>query len=194
MTAPRRQCEAMTGATTALRRCGEHAEFEDRGDRRRHYCGHHYLYPPLYHYGEHVAAEPQPFRDLTERERRRNAVRQRILDFEATHRRHATPAEIKRIRKIVGDAASAAGRLVGPPRDRVIPGKRQTRRSVSLRGLTHQRLEDYCRTNGLAVAGFAEDVIAAELNRLGVPEQTTLRKVYRSRQNDGEPISGVVTL
>lgn len=185
----------MTGAPTALRRCGEQADFEERdGTRRRHYCGHHYVYPPLYNFGERQQPE-EPFHEFTERERRRSALRQRILDFEAEHRRHATTAEIKRLRKIVGDAASSRGHLVAPQRDRVIRGKRQTRRSISLRGLEYQRLEDYCRANGLAVAAFAEMVIAAELDRLGEPEQTTLRKVYRSRQaEEGEPISGVVTL
>ncbi len=45
--------------------------------------------------------------------------------------------------------------------------KRQTRRSISVKGLTYQRLQDYCNTQGKAVSGHLEEIIKAALDAVG---------------------------
>lgn len=47
--------------------------------------------------------------------------------------------------------------------------KAQTRRSVSLRGITATRVEAYCAAAGIAVAAFVERLITADLDARGVP-------------------------
>ena len=54
-------------------------------------------------------------------------------------------------------------------------GKQQTRRSISVKGLTYQRLKDYCDKNSLTVSGFLETVIGEKLDALGVLRPTVLR-------------------
>ena len=53
--------------------------------------------------------------------------------------------------------------------------KRQTRRSISVKGITYQRLKDYCDTNNISVSGFLEDIIAERLDAAGVPVPTVLK-------------------
>lgn len=47
--------------------------------------------------------------------------------------------------------------------------KIQTRRSVSLRGLTYQRLKNHCESTGESVSGYLEILIGADLTARGVP-------------------------
>lgn len=47
--------------------------------------------------------------------------------------------------------------------------KRQTRRSISVKGLTYQRLKNYCETQGVSVSGYLEDIIARRLDEANVP-------------------------
>ena len=53
--------------------------------------------------------------------------------------------------------------------------KRQTRRSISIKGINYQRLKDFCDENGRSVSGFLEDIIAEKLDAAGVPVPTVLR-------------------
>lgn len=53
--------------------------------------------------------------------------------------------------------------------------KKQTRKSISVKGITYQRVKDYCDKEGRSVSGFLEDIIAAKLDALGVPVPTVLR-------------------
>ena len=53
--------------------------------------------------------------------------------------------------------------------------KRQTRRSISVKGITYQRLKDFCDTNGLSVSGYLEEIIAERLDAAGVPVPTVLK-------------------
>ena len=53
--------------------------------------------------------------------------------------------------------------------------KRQTRRSISVKGITYQRLKDYCDAEGKSVSGFLEEIIAARLDAAGVPVPTVLK-------------------
>lgn len=53
-------------------------------------------------------------------------------------------------------------------------GKRQTRRSISVKGITYQRLKTFCEdpdTEGgkRPVSGWLEDVIAEKMDAAGVP-------------------------
>jgi hypothetical protein len=45
--------------------------------------------------------------------------------------------------------------------------KRQTRRSISVKGITYMRLKDYCDAHGKSVSGFLEEIIAEKLDGLG---------------------------
>ena len=53
--------------------------------------------------------------------------------------------------------------------------KKQTRRSISVKGLTYQRLKDYCAPEKLSGSGFLETAIGEKLDTLGVPVPTVLR-------------------
>lgn len=53
--------------------------------------------------------------------------------------------------------------------------KKQTRRGISVKGLTHQRLKDYCDGIGKSVSGYLEELIAADMEAKGVPAHTVLR-------------------
>ena len=53
--------------------------------------------------------------------------------------------------------------------------KRQTRRSISVKGITYQRLKDFCDTNSLSVSGYLEEIIAERLDAAGVPIPTVLK-------------------
>ena len=52
--------------------------------------------------------------------------------------------------------------------------KRQTRRSISLKGLTYQRLQKWCARQGTSMSGTLENIIAEKMDALGIPEETTL--------------------
>lgn len=53
--------------------------------------------------------------------------------------------------------------------------KRQTRRSISVKGITYQRLKDYCDATGKSVSGYLEDIIAEKLDAAGAPIPTVLK-------------------
>lgn len=50
---------------------------------------------------------------------------------------------------------------------------KQTRKSISIRGLVHQRIEAHCSQTGETVAGFIEDIISA---KFGEPTEEDRRK------------------
>jgi hypothetical protein len=53
--------------------------------------------------------------------------------------------------------------------------KKQTRRSISVKGITYQRLKAYCDANKKSVSGYLEEIIAEKLDAMGAPVPTTLR-------------------
>jgi len=53
--------------------------------------------------------------------------------------------------------------------------KHQTRRSISIKGLTYQRLQKYCEAHDKTMSGYLEEILAEKLDQLGVPEETLLR-------------------
>ena len=56
--------------------------------------------------------------------------------------------------------------------------KRQTRRSISIKGLTYQRLKAYCAVTSYSVSGWLEEVIAEKLDAAGVDVPTVLEVSY----------------
>lgn len=52
---------------------------------------------------------------------------------------------------------------------------KSTRHSISVKGLTYQRLKDYCDQQGRSVSGYLEEIIAEKLDAIGVPTPTKLR-------------------
>ncbi len=64
--------------------------------------------------------------------------------------------------------------------------KRQTRRSISVKGITYQRLKDYCDTHRLSVSGFLEDLIAERLDAAGAPIPTVVAPRPQVRSKSGE--------
>lgn len=64
--------------------------------------------------------------------------------------------------------------------------KRQTRRSISVKGLTYQRLKNFCRDQGLSVSGYLEGIIAARLDeqQVPVPERVEPRPAPRLPERD----------
>jgi len=47
--------------------------------------------------------------------------------------------------------------------------KRQTRRSISVKGITYQRLKNYCEDQNMSVSGYLESIIAERLDAANVP-------------------------
>ena len=67
--------------------------------------------------------------------------------------------------------------------------KRQTRRSISVKGITYQRLKDYCDANDKSVSGFLEEIIGEKLDAAGVPAPTVLKpRPSRKSASDSEEI------
>jgi hypothetical protein len=64
--------------------------------------------------------------------------------------------------------------------------KRQTRRSISVKGITYQRLKDFCDNNALSVSGYLEEIIAERLDAAGVPVPTVL-KARPERKAEEQP-------
>ncbi len=56
--------------------------------------------------------------------------------------------------------------------------KRQTRRSISVKGITYQRLKGFCDDEGVSVSGLLEQLIATHLDARGVPQEHKLLRSY----------------
>jgi hypothetical protein len=64
--------------------------------------------------------------------------------------------------------------------------KRQTRRSISVKGLTYQRLKNFCEEQGLSVSGYLEQIIADNLDaeNVPVPEHLEVRPKPKPIESD----------
>lgn len=62
--------------------------------------------------------------------------------------------------------------------------KRQTRRSISVKGITYQRLKDFCDATGKSVSGYLEDIIAEKLDAAGAPIPTVLKPRPQREDDD----------
>jgi len=47
--------------------------------------------------------------------------------------------------------------------------KKQTRRSISVKGITYKRLKAYCDAHKKSVSGYLEEIIADKLDAVGPP-------------------------
>ena len=65
--------------------------------------------------------------------------------------------------------------------------KRQTRRSISVKGITYQRLKDFCDGSGRSVSGYLEEIIAERLDAAGAPTPTVLKP--RPDRKEEQPAS-----
>ncbi len=77
--------------------------------------------------------------------------------------------------------------------------RKPTRRTISVRGLSYQRLQAYCERRGCSVSGWLEWAIDAHMSQDdGEPEHhvlkpmpSTPRKPAREwQEGDGDPLSG----
>lgn len=66
--------------------------------------------------------------------------------------------------------------------------RKQTRRALSVKGLTYQRLKKYCDAKGMSVSGFVEEIVHERLDELGVPVEAVLepRPLPRPEKKAGE--------
>ena len=53
--------------------------------------------------------------------------------------------------------------------------RKQTRRSISLSGVTHQRLKDHCEQVGVSASSYVEHLVTKRLDELHIPSPTVLR-------------------
>ena len=67
--------------------------------------------------------------------------------------------------------------------------KRQTRRACSVKGITYQRLKDYCDAQNRSVSGYLEEIIAEKLDAAGVPVPTVLRPCKSKNERLPEEIA-----
>jgi hypothetical protein len=66
--------------------------------------------------------------------------------------------------------------------------KRQTRRSISVKGITYQRLKNFCEEQNLSVSGYLEDIIAAKLDAQNVPVPEKVDPRPKPKASEPEPI------
>jgi len=52
--------------------------------------------------------------------------------------------------------------------------KKQTRRSISVKGITYKRLKNYCEAQGVSISGYLEEILADKLDEAKVPVPTVL--------------------
>jgi len=71
----------------------------------------------------------------------------------------------------------------------VVMAKRQTRRSISVKGITYQRLKNFCEAQQLSVSGYLEDIIAAKLDAANVPVPEKVEPRAKPKAESEEIIS-----
>ena len=66
--------------------------------------------------------------------------------------------------------------------------KKQTRRSISVKGITYQWIFDYCQGQDppLSISGFIENVTQEYLEKTGVPRPTVLKERPRAKKKEFE--------
>ena len=71
-------------------------------------------------------------------------------------------------------------------------GKRQTRRSISIRGITYQWVMDYCKDNGgQTISGYIERLIEKDLElKQPKPEKITSFAKPKPRKNEEPDAAG----
>lgn len=64
--------------------------------------------------------------------------------------------------------------------------RRQTRRSISVKGITYQWIKDHCDSEGISVSGYIEELVQEDLDKKGIPKPTILRQKPRPKKKDFE--------
>ena len=66
--------------------------------------------------------------------------------------------------------------------------RKQTRRSISVKGITYQRFKDYCEAQNppKSLSGYIEDIVRDDLDKKGVPVPKALKEVPRAKKKDFE--------
>jgi hypothetical protein len=68
-----------------------------------------------------------------------------------------------------------------------MPSKRQTRRAISVKGITYARLKAYCDEQARAISNLVEELINEKLDEAGVQVPTELPESYPKRRKEAEP-------
>lgn len=67
------------------------------------------------------------------------------------------------------------------------PRKQQNRKSISVKGLTYQRVKKHCEELGVSISSFVEGLISNSLDEIGVPEEVILDPKPKRPQDDEPP-------
>ncbi len=75
--------------------------------------------------------------------------------------------------------------------------KRQTRRSISIKGLTYQRLQVWCDANERSMSGVLEEIIHERMDQAAQPVETVLKPKPKAKtgrkSRGGSTGSGIFT-
>lgn len=70
--------------------------------------------------------------------------------------------------------------------------KKKTRRSISIKGITYQRLKNYCNAQDCSMSGYLEEIIAENLDAAGVPIPEFVEP-YESDRNGKEDQEEIIS-
>jgi len=65
--------------------------------------------------------------------------------------------------------------------------KTGTRRSISIKGITYQRLKDYCEALGISVSGYVEDLVGERLGPVTDEDRRKFDEAIGARHGKEEP-------
>jgi hypothetical protein len=68
--------------------------------------------------------------------------------------------------------------------------KTPKRRSISLKGLTYQRLKNFCDREGKSISGYCEEILAERLDDVREPIPETVEKPKPRSKKDIDQIVG----
>lgn len=63
----------------------------------------------------------------------------------------------------------------------------RTRRAISIKGISYQRLKDHCDAQGKSVSGYLEEIIAEKLDAANVPIPTKITPPRKKEKPEPEP-------
>lgn len=64
----------------------------------------------------------------------------------------------------------------------------RSRRSISVKGITYQRVKNHCQDQGKSISGYLEEIIKEKLDEAGVPVPEKL-EVPPPKEQDPEEIA-----
>lgn len=64
----------------------------------------------------------------------------------------------------------------------------QTRKSVSVAILTHERLKAHCHEKGVAISGYLEEIVAEKLVEAGIVDPDELIAIRERNKNEVENV------